>query len=224
MNAESEDRNELLAILCHPAEGSFSHALADVVHGEAQRAGIRFRLIDLYASQFSPVLTREELRRRFSFDDMVLEHQRLLPSTRRLVIIHPDWWGGPPALLKGWVDRVFRPEVAYRFTGREFTPKQKQGLLGHLEVLVAYTSDAKADQTEASIERFWGQSVFGFCGTHEIQFAGFHEMHASGPGERTRRLRQFRVQISEWLSRAPAERVAGKSESGRTVDTREEGE
>jgi putative NADPH-quinone reductase len=33
-----------------------------------------------------------------------------------IIIVHPNWWGQPPAIMKGWIDRVFRPGVAYRFT------------------------------------------------------------------------------------------------------------
>ena len=46
---------------------------------------------------------------------LVASHCEELARADGIIIVHPNWWGAPPAVLKGWVDRVFRPEVAYRF-------------------------------------------------------------------------------------------------------------
>ncbi len=193
---------DLLLILCHPDAKSFTHALGDIVRKESGRRGLSAVSVDLYTSGFHPVLTGEELRRGMSFDEHVLRYQALLCSARRLVLVHPDWWGGPPALLKGWVERVLRPQVAYLFTGQEFMPKVKEGLLGHLSVLVAYTTDTKEEAARNSVERFWGSSVFEFCGARDVEFAGFYELYSLAPGTRTRLLRQFRKQVSSWLNHA----------------------
>ena len=45
----------------------------------------------------------------------VERHCREISAADGIVIVHPNWWGQPPAILKGWVDRVIRPGVAYRF-------------------------------------------------------------------------------------------------------------
>ncbi len=199
MTREGRREPELLIIVCHPVSGSFTHAAAGVIEDVAARYAIEVRRIDLYDEAPSPVLSAEELQRGMSFDETILEHQRLVTTVSRLAVVHPDWWGGPPALLKGWVERVFRAGVAYRFTGEEFMPKVKQGLLGQLSTLVAYTTDAPRETAEQTVERFWQHSVFAFCGVSRAECHGFYEMHSTGPGARTRRLREFEVMVRRWL-------------------------
>ena len=47
-------------------------------------------------------------------------HCREIAAADGIVIVHPNWWGQPPAILKGWIDRVIRPGVAYEFlVGRQ---------------------------------------------------------------------------------------------------------
>ncbi len=196
----SELDPELLLVVCHPIGGSFTHAVAAVIEDGAARCGLETRRIDLYHDLPSPVLSADELRRGVSFDETILAHQGLLATVSRLAVVHPDWWGGPPALLKGWVERVFRAGIAYRFTGEEFMPKVKQGLLGHLSALAAYTTDSTPETAEQSVERFWRESVFAFCGVVRCECYGFHEMYSAGPGVRTRRLREFEATARAWLA------------------------
>ncbi len=112
-------------ILCHPVKGSFNHAISDEVVRSLKQQKHIVHYHDLYDEGFQPVLSADELQRRFSFDEQVQLYTSRVIESDGLVFIHPDWWGGPPALLKGWIDRVFRPGVAYDFelgllTGRAF--------------------------------------------------------------------------------------------------------
>jgi len=47
--------------------------------------------------------------------DAIKQHCEEIALVDGIVIVHPNWWGQPPAILKGWVDRVIRPGVAYEF-------------------------------------------------------------------------------------------------------------
>ena len=161
----------ILLILCHPRKGSFNHALAGRVRETLTHAGHEIRFHDLYEEGFDPVLGAEELARRFSFDSVIQGHYRDLAESEGIVIVHPDWWGQPPAILKGWVDRVFRQGIAYDFEGEEFVRKTKVPLLSGKRALVFCTTDelvppgdsrrkAAAHPTVA----FWRDRVFGYCG------------------------------------------------------------
>ena len=110
----------VMVLLCHPNVRSFNHAIADTVVGTLRDDGHHVWWHDLYAEHFAPVLEQEEIQRRFSFDDPFVEHAEQLRTCDGLVFIYPDWWGTPPALLKGWIDRMFRPGIAYQFEGPEF--------------------------------------------------------------------------------------------------------
>jgi NAD(P)H dehydrogenase (quinone) len=118
----------------------------------------------LYAEGFDPVLTAAELARHYSFDEEIQRHSSDLVESTGLIVFHPDWWGQPPALLKGWVDRVLRPGVAYEYEGEEFLRKRKEPLLSGKKGLVFCTSDAAEGPVTRQLERLWMDGILGYCG------------------------------------------------------------
>ncbi len=106
-----------LVVFCHPVAESFSAAIRDRVMATLDRAGVNVTLSDLYADGFQPLLGREE---RLAHLDQGhrppdLEPQfRALADARLVVFVFPTWWYGPPAMLKGWLDRVLRAGIAFR--------------------------------------------------------------------------------------------------------------
>ncbi|MEM9551661.1 MAG: NAD(P)H-dependent oxidoreductase [Pseudomonadota bacterium] len=105
-----------LVIFCHPKEDSFSAAVLGTVVEALDAAGAEHRVRDLYRSNFSPVLTAHEL------DTYMDEHSNSDPVAQdvadvrwadTLIFIYPTWWYGLPAMLKGWLDRVLLPGVAF---------------------------------------------------------------------------------------------------------------
>jgi NAD(P)H dehydrogenase (quinone) len=151
-----------LVIFCHPLTGSFSHALALRVVETLEGLNHRVIFHDLYRERFVPVLDEAELRRGISLDEQVLRHVGELESSDALVIIHPDWWSQPPAVLKGWIDRVLRAGVAYEFEGPEFMRKRQKPLLEGKKALVFATSNGSRE--DRLLERLWSEGVFRFCG------------------------------------------------------------
>ena len=130
---------------------------------------------DLYADHFNPVLTKEEIDRRFSLDNEVSRYAGELVSSEGIIIVHPDWWGGPPAILKGWVDRVFRPGIAYD-TDRDFPgdPGTHQPLLAGKHAIVVCLSDNKADNEILRV--FWEDKVFSWCGLKDFRMFHLNDM------------------------------------------------
>ena len=181
---------QVLVVVCHPDPESLSHSLAAACLDAVSDIGHAVTLIDLYHEhadgQFDPVLSHQEILRRFSFDDTVQRYSRDVASADGYIFVHPDWWGMPPALLKGWLDRVFRPGVVYDYEAPDFLPKQRVKLLAGRRAFVVCTTDAKAEefaddrashQSEASnpmevshpISSVWRRSIFGFCGIEDAQ-------------------------------------------------------
>ena len=110
----------LSVILGHPHARSFNHAIAARVATVLTSAGHEVRYHDLHAEGFDPVLTGRELETDdVRVDAQVERHCREIALAEGIVVIHPNWWGMPPAILKGWIDRVFRPGVAYQFADDE---------------------------------------------------------------------------------------------------------
>ncbi|HOT43909.1 MAG TPA: NAD(P)H-dependent oxidoreductase [Spirochaetota bacterium] len=105
----------ILVIVANPREGSFNNAIAQRVQQTLREMGHSVLYHDLYRVGFGPLLTAAELPKDCVVDPGIMEYWGELRSSDGIVIIHPNWWGQPPAILKGWIDRVIRPGIAYEF-------------------------------------------------------------------------------------------------------------
>ena len=111
-----------LVIYAHPKETSFSAAVRDVVTDGLAAAGAQTRVLDLYAEGFAPVLSAEELDRYEDTpaNEMGIEaHTAALRWCDTLIFVYPTWWYGLPAILKGWLDRVLVPGLAFEMPDTE---------------------------------------------------------------------------------------------------------
>ncbi|WP_188308108.1 NAD(P)H-dependent oxidoreductase [Streptomyces sp. CBMA123] len=92
--------------LAHPRPGSLNRALYDAVVAELLGRGCDVRAHDLYAEGFPPLLTAEETgtvaAADESADPQLALHRAEVAGLDALVLIHPNWWGMPPAVLTGW--------------------------------------------------------------------------------------------------------------------------
>ena len=167
-------------ILSHPRQNSFCHAIAATARTTVLAQGHIVVFHDLYAEGFHPLLTAEESllitgeasHTRVSDDTLVVQHCAELQHAQGLVIVHPNWWGQPPAMLKGWIDRVIRPGVAYDITRGESGPM----LVGRLQVqtaVIVTTSDAPQEveqgQLGNTLDILWKQCILGTCGVPHIE-------------------------------------------------------
>lgn len=101
-------------VVCHPVPGSFTHAAAARV--VAGLAGAEVRVTDLYAEGFEPAMSAEERLTHHEPPDAklaIVAHATDLRWCNTLVLVYPTWWSGQPAMLKGWMDRVWVQGVAW---------------------------------------------------------------------------------------------------------------
>lgn len=107
----------VLVLFAHPVETSFQAALHRTVVDGLAKAGHQVDDCDLNAEGFNPVLSRQE---RIDYHDLDANREAVEPYIRRvlaaeaLVLVHPVWNFGFPAILKGFFDRVFLPGVSFR--------------------------------------------------------------------------------------------------------------
>ncbi|MFD2328245.1 NAD(P)H-dependent oxidoreductase [Cohnella sp. GCM10020058] len=113
---------KLLVIYVHPNHRSLNYAfLQEIVRGSEENAAIEeVEILDLYAEGFDPVLVfNEEKRRRDMHADPELErHREQIKRADKLVFVYPIWWGRPPAMLLGYIDRMFASGFAYKDNGK----------------------------------------------------------------------------------------------------------
>jgi NAD(P)H dehydrogenase (quinone) len=163
----------ILLILAHPRPGSFNHAIATTVRETLLQCGYHVTFHDLYAEQFPPVLLPKEIPAEGSIPPVILQHCQELLGAEGIVIVHPNWWGQPPAILKGWVDRVLRPRMAYQFEEDDKGEGIPIGLLKAKSALVFNTSDTPMERENAvfgdPLERIWKDCIFGFCGIGDVR-------------------------------------------------------
>ncbi len=109
-------------VTAHPHEGSYNHAVAAAAVRGLERAGHHVTALDLYALGFAPAMSRAERAAYHGdaplIDPMTAHHAQLLQRAETVVFVYPTWWSGPPAILKGWLERVLVPGVAFRFDSR----------------------------------------------------------------------------------------------------------
>ncbi|MGE5416821.1 MAG: NAD(P)H-dependent oxidoreductase [Acidobacteriota bacterium] len=157
----------VLVVLGHPRKGSLNHAIAEVVVATLKDNGHEVVFHDLYAEKFDPVITAEEIPKNGRLSAAIQEHCRQLANTDGIVIVHPNWWGQPPAILKGWVDRVFRPGVAYAFKEGDNGEGVPDGKLKMRTAMVFNTSDTPRERElivfRDPLEHIWRDCIFGFC-------------------------------------------------------------
>ena len=119
-----------LVLFCHPSQKSFSAALYNSTCSSLQKAGHEIRKINLYKEHFDPKLSLDEwnsyLDETHKNIKNLKQHVENLLWAEGLIFIFPTWMYGPPALLKGWLERVWLPDVAFEISsGKQNIPKGK---------------------------------------------------------------------------------------------------
>jgi len=96
-------------ILCHPDPESFNRAIADAYCDAVRKAGQEVVVRDLYAMGFDPVLKADERPtvKDFEIGKDIQEEIGLIAGREVFVLVYPIWFGTPPAMLKGYIERVF---------------------------------------------------------------------------------------------------------------------
>ncbi|HVJ01887.1 MAG TPA: NAD(P)H-dependent oxidoreductase [Sphingomonas sp.] len=95
-----------LVVLGHPVAGSFNHSVAETYCQTVRECGQAAELRDLYAIGFDPLLTASEWSGEAAFPPAVLAERELLSSAAIVTLVYPIWFGLPPAIVKGYVDRA----------------------------------------------------------------------------------------------------------------------
>ena len=132
-----------LIIVAHPLAGSLCQRLAGHAAAQARTAGWQVTVRDLYARGFDPRLSAGERASYYKgFQGEAATEMAELSETHVLILVFPTWWFGFPAVLKGWFDRVWAPDLAYDHSPG-FGPMIPR-LTGLREVLVLTTMGAPA--------------------------------------------------------------------------------
>jgi len=162
---------KVLIIFAHPNnKSSFNKAILNAAVDFLSREKIDFDLVDLYAEKFNPVLEYDELYKG-KIEKKVISYQEKIKNSDLVIFIHPLWWYNFPAILKGFIDRVF----SYGFAYGEVNGKI-EGLLNGKKVLIFTTlgeSEEKCKNVCPCVSKTI-TSIFEFCNMEVVEHKLFY--------------------------------------------------
>ena len=179
---------QISIILAHPDPASFNHAIAQTAVEAIKTNGHKVFFHDLYRGKFDPLLNQNEIAEDAPLPAAIKIHCKEIAAADGIVIVHPNWWGQPPAILKGWVDRVIRPGIAYKFLEGDSGEGVPQGLLKARTALVFNTSNTETQRENNvfgdPLETIWKNCIFRLCGITNFRRRIFNVVVTSSQTQR----------------------------------------
>ncbi len=181
----------ILIINGHPDKESFSFELAKRYKKGADSSGANCKIVNLIDLKFSPIL-KFGYRKRTELEDDLLKVQKDISESDHLVFVYPTWWGTQPALLKGFIDRVFLPKFAFAYRENSLLwDKLLKGKTGRLIV----TMDTPKWYYNLLYNRPGHNSmkkcVLGFCGVKPVKITTLSPIKLSNKSKREKWLKKI---------------------------------
>ena len=160
-------------IVANPCNDSFSKSILENVANSLKEKGKSYEVIDLYQDNFNPVMNSKDVElysKGESSDELVKKYQSILKSTDQLVCIFPIWWNSCPAMLKGFFDKVFLKEFAFKEEN-----KRPIGLLTNIKcgaVITTSESDTEyiVKELDNPIESTFVKGILNVAGINNIEW------------------------------------------------------
>jgi putative NADPH-quinone reductase len=191
---------KISVILAHPDRSSFNHAIAQTVAKQLENNGHSVLFHDLYEENFDPVIAGKEISKDAPLPQLIGGHCEEIAETEGVIIVHPNWWGQPPAMLKGWIDRVIRPGIAYEFLEGSSGEGIPKGLLKAKVAIVFNTSNTEPDREMNvfgdPLETIWKNCIFGLCGVRLFYRRTFSVIITSTEAQRRQWLNEVKAMIN----------------------------
>lgn len=165
---------QVLTVLCHPRRASLTAALAERFRAGLAAAGHGGDLADLYGEGFDPLILPpdepdwEDAGKRYSA--AVLAEQARIERHEAIALVFPVWWWSFPAMLKGWIDRVWNRGWAYDPSRLAL----KRGLLLGVAAGSARSYDGKGYR--AAMETQLVEGIYRFCNVMDSRLELFHDV------------------------------------------------
>jgi NAD(P)H dehydrogenase (quinone) len=171
---------KITIIYSNHQQGNFNEQLLERLKASLLKTGHEFVIRDLYAIDFNPVLrTRDfEMIGSGQIPEDISKEQSFVKWADLLLFIYPVWWGGMPAIVKGYIDRVFSWGFAYKSNGNGAYPL----LTGKRAMVMSTMGQTRADYEKGmfkAMNTINVEGVFGFCGIEvvdEIYFSSIHNI------------------------------------------------
>lgn len=180
----------VLVVYCHPYADSLVGAARDRVLRGLARGGHDTREIDLYAEGFDPAFSAWERAHHHDPPDTkpaIADHVAALRWCERLVLVYPTWWSAQPAMLKGWIDRVWIDGVAWELPpgGDRIRPLLRN--IRRITVVTTHGSSRLVNMAQGDAGRLLVRRSLRFlCSrTTRVQWIALYGVDSGPPTRRT---------------------------------------
>jgi len=190
-----------LIVYVHPSPKSFNHAILETISEELKKGRKKFKVRDLYKIGFNPVLSTKDLSaiEKGAVPEDVKKEQNYISKADTLIFIFPIWWSAMPAMLKGYIDRVFSLKFAYDITA--------DGVIGLLKgkkvFIVSTTGASKEDYQKMGAFKMMNMSIdmaiFQFSGMKVIGHKYFSSVPYVSHQDRKKMLKELKLLVKEKL-------------------------
>ncbi len=188
-----------LIIYAHPNPASFNHAIMEIISEELKNNNKDFVVRDLYQINFNPILKTEDLTaiENGAVLEDVKKEQEHIRSADVLILIFPIWWSSMPAILKGYIDRVFSLKFAY-----DITADGAIGLFKGKRIFLVSTTGASKDQYDKEgafqmMNLSMDTAIFQFSGMEVIGHKYFSSVPSVSDKDRKQMLEEFKLLVRE---------------------------
>jgi NAD(P)H dehydrogenase (quinone) len=172
-----------LIIYAHPNENSLNHHLLQTVTETLQKENHEIMIKDLNKIHFNPVLSMEDMQgqRMGKVSDDIKTEQELISWAEHITFIYPIWWTGMPAIMKGYIDRVFSYGFAYRYD-----QGIQKGLLEGKQAIIINTHGKSHEEYERigmdkALSLTSDRGIFQYCGFEINQHFFFDKADKARP-------------------------------------------
>ncbi len=182
---------KILVIVGHPRRKSLSYSIADKYSSSARKAGHEVRTLNLAEMKFDAIL-HDDYKRTENLESDLVKAKENIKWADHLVFIYPTWWGTMPALLKGFIDRVFLPGFAYQYPrkARRFNPFPQRLLKGKSARIITTVGGSKLLYMFFTNPGTWGlrNFVLYFSGIRPVRAIIFSMVY---PGMKPERIKKI---------------------------------
>jgi NAD(P)H dehydrogenase (quinone) len=187
-----------LVVYCHPDPKSFCHAILENVVDTLRGKGHEVRIKDLYADGFDPVLKGGDFAafQAGKTPADIKAEQDLILWAETITVIHPVWWTSLPAMLKGYIDRVFALGFAYAFG-----PEGPKGLLGGRKAIIFSTQGADKNDYDTrgmtdAMKKTSDVAIFSMCNMEVLE----HKFFGGVPSVDDAARKRYLTEVKEVMS------------------------
>lgn len=169
---------KILTVFAHPVPGTYPFAVLDTLTSSFKKAGGEVEILDLHEDGFDPRFTKEDHEHFWGapVTKEIARYHQLVEDSDQLAFVYPVYWWGMPAIMKGWIERVFTGNWAYVY-GEGVEDRGQAGLRGLLQnrptMLLGIGGSTERTYSrygyDAAMKTNIDVGVFSYCGIKDVE-------------------------------------------------------